>query len=315
MTTSPTVLVATWDGGLFALRSGAVEREIPEGPVVGLASDGAGGALAIVGGKSLRRRSMNGRWTTIGTSPHELSSCAALGDAVFVGTNDARVLRLDEGGAFVPLAGFDRVAGRETWYAGTAVVDGRVVGPPLGVRSMCATSDHSTLLVNVHVGGIPRSTDGGETWNPTIDVESDVHQVCAHPTRPEIVAAAAAVGLAISNDAGASWTIHQEGLHAPHCSAVALVGDDILVSASTDPFSKDGAIYRHPIEGNGRLQRVNGGLPPWLDGKVDTGNIAARGDWVAVADSGGHVYLSNDCGATWARIAEGLPFPSGLLLC
>lgn len=315
MTTPPTLLVATWGAGLVAVRSGVVEREIPDGQVVGLTSDGAGGVLAIVGGKSLCRRSTDGRWTTIGTSPHELSSCAALGDAVFVGTSDARVLRLEEGGAFAPLTGFERVAGRETWYAGTAIIDGRVVGPPLGVRSMCATCDHSTLLVNVHVGGIPRSTDGGATWNPTIDVESDVHQVCAHPSRPELVAAATAVGLAISKDRGGTWTITHEGLHAPHCSAVAFVGDDILVSASTSPFSKDGAIYRHPIDGGERLQRVNGGLPPWLDGKVDTGNIAARADWVAVADSGGHVYLSKDCGATWARIAEGLPFPSGLLVC
>jgi hypothetical protein len=315
MTASPTLLVATWDGGLLAVRSGAVEREVPEGQVTGLASDGSGGALAIFGGQSLCRRSAEGRWTTLGTRPSGLACCAALGDAVFVGTDDARVLRLEADGGLVPLVGFDHVAGRETWYAGTALVDGRVVGPPLGVRSMCATSDHSTLLVNVHVGGIPRSADAGETWKPTIDIECDVHQVCAHPARPEIVAAATAVGLAISRDGGETWTTEHEGLHATHCAAVAFVGDDILVSASTDPFTKDGAIYRRPIEGRGPLRRVNGGLPPWLDGRADTGTIAALGDYVAVADSGGNVYLSQDGGATWERIAEQLPFPTGVLLC
>ncbi|XXX76344.1 hypothetical protein WMF30_52715 [Sorangium sp. So ce134] len=315
MTASPTVLVATWREGLFAVRPGAVELEIPEGEVAGLASDGAGGALAIVGGKSLCRRSAEGQWMAIGTGPRGLSCCTALGDAVFVGTDDARVLRLEPGGGLVPLAGFDDVAGRETWYAGTALVEGRVVGPPLGVRSMCATSDHSTLLVNVHVGGIPRSTDAGETWKPTIDIECDVHQVCAHPARPELVAAATAVGLAISRDGGETWTTEHEGLHATHCTAVAFVGGDILVSASTDQFTKDGAIYRRPIEGRGPLRRVDGGLPQWLDGIADTGNIAARGDCVAVADSGGHLYLSHDRGATWERIAEQLPFPTGVLLC
>jgi hypothetical protein len=315
MTASPTLLVATWEGGLFAVRSGTVEREILEGPVAGLAPDGSGGVLAIVGGTSLRRRSAEGRWTTLATSPGGLASCTALGETVFVGTDDARVLQLEENGGFAPLVGFDHVAGRETWYAGTAVVDGRVVGPPLGVRSMCATCDHSTLLVNVHVGGIPRSTDAGRTWEPTIDIDDDVHQVCAHPTRPELVAAATAVGLALSKDGGATWITEQEGLHASHCSAVAFVGDDVLISASIDPFSKEGAVYCRPIEGDEPFHPLSGGLPRWLDGRVDTGGIAARGDCVAIVDGGGNVYLSRDHGATWRRIAEHLPFPSGLLLC
>ena len=69
-----------------------------------------------------------------------------------------------------------------------------VMGPPLGVRSIAATCDGAALLANVHVGGIPQSTDSGLTWRPTIDIEADVHEVCAHPTRPEIVIAAAGAG-------------------------------------------------------------------------------------------------------------------------
>lgn len=314
MSGSPTVLVATWDAGLLAVRAGVVEREIPGGSIAGLTDDGRRGALAIVDGKSLRRRSPEGRWTALGTAPGGLSSCAPLADAVFAGTDDARVLQLEAGGGFAPLAGFDRVEGRETWYAGTAIVDGRTVGPPLGVRSMCATCDHSTLLVNVHVGGIPRSTDLGRTWKPTIDVDADVHEVCAHPARPRLVAAATGVGLALSHDGGETWTLEDDGLHAGHCAAVAFVGDDVFVSASTDPFSKDGALYRRPVEGQGPLRRVTGGLPTWLDGKVDTGCIAARGECVAIVDGGGHLYVSLDRGATWERIAEPLPFPSGVLL-
>jgi hypothetical protein len=45
-----------------------------------------------------------------------------------------------------------------------------------------------------HLGGL--ATDSGLTWRPTIDIDSDVHQVCAHPARPDIVIAAA--GLCIS---------------------------------------------------------------------------------------------------------------------
>jgi len=246
--TSPTVLAATWSDGLFVRTGDASHQELPDQPVRSLAPDGNGGALAIVGGRSLRRRTAEGTWNTLATAESELSCCVAVVDAIYVGTDDACVLRVGANGIFERLAGFDVVAGRDQWYAGTALIDGRVVGPPLGVRSISATCDGAALLANVHVGGIPRSTDHGATWSPTIEIDADVHQVCAHPTRPEIVIAAAAVGLCVSEDGGASWTIEKDGLHAPHCSAVAFAGDDILVSASEDPFSARGAIYRRPID-------------------------------------------------------------------
>jgi hypothetical protein len=87
-------------------------------------------------------------------------------DVIYVGTNDARMLRVGAGGALEQLHGFDAVAGRATWYAGSAVINGERVGPPLGIRSITATADGSVLLANVHVGGIPRSIDAGATWSP-----------------------------------------------------------------------------------------------------------------------------------------------------
>jgi hypothetical protein len=92
-----------------------------------------------------------------------------------------------------PVEAFDSVAGRDTWYAGSAIVDGRRLGPPLNIRSVAANANGGVLFANVHVGGIPRSTDGGMTWQPTIDIDSDVHEVCAHQADPDIVIAASAV--------------------------------------------------------------------------------------------------------------------------
>jgi hypothetical protein len=106
------------------------------------------------------------------------------------------------------------------------VIDGQRVGPPLGIRSIAATADGAVLLANVHVGGVPRSTDGGATWQPTIAIDSDVHEVRAHPHRPGVVMAAAAIGLCTSRDGGVTWNVEQEGLHAAYCSAVAFAGDD-----------------------------------------------------------------------------------------
>jgi photosystem II stability/assembly factor-like uncharacterized protein len=237
-----------------------------------------------------------------------------MGDAIYVGTDDAQVLRVGSSGIAEPLPGFAQIADRDRWYAGTALVDGRLVGPPLGIRSITATCDGAVLLANVHVGGIPRSTDQGATWSPTIDIDADVHQVCAHPAHPNLVIAAAAVGLCVSEDAGASWTVDERGLHAPYCSAVAFAGEDILVSASEGPFAARGALYRRRIGGSGPLSPVGGGLPEGLDGRVDTGCIAAEASMVAAADGGGRVYISNDAGRTWSCAKARIPGASGLLV-
>lgn len=199
---TPSILVATWDDGLFSVTGKTVHQELANQSVRSLVADGRGGVLAIIGGHSLYRRSPDGKWTAIAKSEFDLSCCVPIGNVLFVGTDDARILRIDPDGTQQFLTGFDTVAGRNKWYAGSMIVDGKRMGPPLGIRSMASTCDAAVLLANVHVGGVPRSTDSGLTWQPTIDVESDVHQVCTHPTQPEIVIAAAAVGLCMSRDAG-----------------------------------------------------------------------------------------------------------------
>jgi len=311
--TTSTVLVATWSDGVLAVGEETSDRELTGQSVKALAPDGRGGALAIVGGRTLRRRDPDGAWSTLLSSDLDLACCVATGDDVYVGTDDARVLRVRAGGRVEPLRGFDTVAGRDTWYAGAALIDGRLMGPPLGVRSMTATLD-GALLANVHVGGIPRSVDGGATWAPTLDIDADVHEVRAHPTRAGVVMAAAAKGLCASRDGGATWEVQHAGLHAVYCSAVAFVGDDVLVAAAADHFAPRGAIYRRRVDGPGPLALVGNGLPAWIDGIVDTGCIATRGSTAAVCDKGGNLHVSGDGGQTWSRRASGLPSPSSVLV-
>lgn len=311
--TTPTVLAATWRDGLFVVTGEPRHQELAGQSVRALAPDGHGGALAVVDGHALCRRTLDGEWSTIATSEFQLACSVAVRDVIYVGTDDARLLRVSANGKVDQLSGFDAVAGRDRWYAGSALINGQLVGPPLGIRSITATSDGTVLLANVHVGGIPRSMDGGVTWQPTIDVDSDVHEVCAHPIHPGIVIAAAAIGLCISRDSGATWTVEQEGLHASYCSAVAFSGSDILVSASADHFATQGAVYRRPMDEHGPLVPVSG-LPRWIDGIADTGCIATRASALAVADKAGNLYVSADTGSTWSRCANGLPTTSSVLI-
>lgn len=311
---TPTVLVATWSDGLIVISGANSEHELEGQPVRGLAPDGDGGALAVVGGRTLRQRSATGVWRTLAVSESELAAIATVSGEIYVGTESAEVLRLGASGNLDPLSGFAAVPGRETWYAGTALIDGKLLGPPLGIRSMAATCDGAALLANVHVGGIPRSTDGGATWQPTINIDEDVHEVRAHESRPEIVIAAAATGFCISRDGGKTWSVEQEGLHAPYCSAVAFAGGDAIVAASDGHFAAHGGIYRRPLDGSGPLLPVGAGLPKWLEGIVDTACIATHASTLALAEQGGTLYVSEDAGRTWSRRAERLPTPSSILI-
>ncbi|HEV2702341.1 MAG TPA: hypothetical protein VGV09_11955 [Steroidobacteraceae bacterium] len=312
---TPTVLVATWSNGLFAFQGDAMRQEWAGRSVRGLGLDARGNPLAIIDGNVLCRRAPDGAWHTIARSDVELTCCVAVGAALYVGVNDApEVMRVRDDGRLERLTGFEQVPGKDRWYAGTALINGQLLGPPLGIRSIAASCDGKALFANVHVGGIPRSTDGGTTWQPTIDVDSDVHQVRPHPSRPEMVIAATGTGLGVSRDGGQTWAIEREGLHACYCSAVAFAGDDILVAASSDHFASQGAIYRRPVDSSGPLTKIEGGLPQWLDGIADTDNISASGATIAVVDHAGKLYWSRDRGHSWSRRGEPVSTPSSTLV-
>jgi hypothetical protein len=110
-------------------------------------------------------------------------------------------------------------------------------------------------------------------------------------------------------------TIECDGLHASHCSAVAFSGDDILVSASTDPFAAQGRIYRRPIRPHGDTVAVEDGLPTWINGIADTGCIVTNGSRAVVVDRAGTLYLSTQFGLAWSRRSSELPTPSSVLIC
>jgi len=84
---------------------------------------------------------------------------------------------------------------------------------------------------------------------------------------------------------------------------------------STDPFATQGAVYRRPIDSNGPLQPLGGGMPKWIDGIADTNCIATRDSMAAVIDRSGCLYVSHDHGATWSCPFDRLTVPSGLHIC
>ena len=212
---------------------------------------------------------------------------------VVVGTARARLLTFDaEHGAATPVDSFDEIPSRDQWYTPWG-------GPP-DTRSL-AVDDTGTVFVNVHVGGVWRGDDDG-SWTEIVGRDDDTHQVLA--TGGSIVVAAA-VGFGQSND-GRSFRWTTDGLHATYCRAVAVAGDHVLLTASTGPFSNQGAVYRRRLDSDDAFVKCTSGLPEWFDGNVDTFQLAARGSDVALGTHDGRVFVSDDAGASWELLTSGV---------
>ena len=284
------------------LRAGDATTTVVVGTATGLHRVGGG----VGGGTALAPEpvtAIDGEWVVTGghtlwRGPERVAeldgpaaTCVlATADGVFVGTEEARLLRFVDG-VVEQVVSFDEAEGRDRWYTPWG-------GPP-DVRSLSAGDDGS-VYVNVHVGGILRSTDGGRAWHPTIDVDSDVHQVVA---ADGVVLAATAYGLARSTDGGANWEFLTDGLHATYSRAVTAAGRAVLVSASRGPGGQDSAVYRLA---DGGFERCRDGLPEWFAGNVDTACLAACDQTVAVGTGDGSVFVSTDGGGRWDRVADGL---------
>jgi len=221
---------------------------------------------------------------------------------VIVGTSQAHLFRVVPSPTpLETVPGFDEVAGRDDWYTPWG-------GPP-ATRSI--SEDDDAVYVNVHVGEIVRSRDAGETWEPTIDIDMDVHKVWAGPPG---VFAASALGLAISRDDGENWRIDDEGLHATYCRGVTVCGDTVLVSASNGPRGGRAAVYRRAVGGGGPLERCRTGLPEWFDGNIDSAWLDATPELAAFGTSDGRVFASADEGSTWEETAASLPSVGAVLV-
>jgi len=293
-----TELLVGTSSGLFSSGGnglGPVARFGDRG-VTALAAAG-GDVWAIADRRTLARREAGESWADVAESAElDLECVLPTGANVFAGTEEAHLFRL-EGSDLVWVESFEAVDGRDDWYTPWG-------GPP-AVRSMAADLA-GRLHANVHVGGIPRSNDG-ERWEPTIDVDADVHEVIAHPSEPDVVLAAGAVGLCVSTDGGATWRTEGDGLHSSYARAVAVAGDTILVSACTGPHGGRGALYRTTLDAGAGFEKCTDGLPEWFDGNIDSGWVAANGSDVAFGTPDGEVYRSADAGVRWERVADGLP--------
>lgn len=216
------------------------------------------------------------------------------GESCLVGTSDARLFEVFDGEA-KRVETFDEILGRSAWSTPWG-------GPP-DTRSLARQKD--ALLVNVHVGGLWRLDD--DVWLESVEAASDVHQVAA---TDDLVVVAAAAGVGQSDDGGKTFTWNADGLIASYSRAVAVSGKWLLVSASTGPGTNCGSIYRRPLDQPDHMFETVGGrghLPKLFSFNIDTYELAAAGELVALGTPMGELYLSEDSGDSWRLLHEALP--------
>jgi hypothetical protein len=290
----PTILAATSEGLLSFDERGSPGATAHAGRDVTAVAPDRDALWAIVDSTEIWHAPGRHDWTRVGALEGHRATCIAVTDDVLVGSSEARLFRVAVD-RLEPVGAFDGAEGRSTWHTPWG-------GPP-DTRSISEWDE--AVYVNVHVGGIVRTLNGGESWTPTIDIEADVHQVA---TAEGLVLAACAGGLAVSEDRGGTWTMRTEGLDARYSRAVVVCGESVLVSASSGPRGGRAAVYRGDLAG-GPFERCRTGLPEWFDDNIDTHCLDAPrgGSFAAFGTSDGRLFASEDSGHSWAERAAGLP--------
>jgi photosystem II stability/assembly factor-like uncharacterized protein len=254
----------------------------------------------------VKRTTDGGRtWVDRGLSGEEVFSVAvsAADGAVYAGTEPSALYRSDDDGeTWRGLAGLLELPSRPTWSF-----------PPRPWTShvrWIAPSPHraGTILAGIELGGLMRSTDGGETWQDhRPGAQRDVHSLAWHPGVEGRAYEAGGGGAAWSEDAGQTWHPADEGRDRHYTWSVAVdpVDPELwYVSASSGPFAAHGRrdpeahIYRRS---NGAWRALAGGLPDPLP-SMPYALVAADGGLFAGL-ANGELWESRDRGDTWQRCA------------
>ncbi len=171
---------------------------------------------------------------------------------------------------------------------------------PLGgdVNALIAV-DASTLIAGTRLGGLFRSTDGGQTWSRQEDspaapfLFNGVWDMTKNSQ--DHLFAATARGVYRSTDNGNTWTAFDAGLTDRFIQALAIDASDVIFAGS---FSQ--GIFRS--EDNGESWTAfNNGL---TEMRVLALAINSLGDVFAGTSNG--IFISSDNGDNWTEVSNGL---------
>jgi photosystem II stability/assembly factor-like uncharacterized protein len=178
----------------------------------------------------------------------------------------------------------------------------------------------TTIYASVEVGGLLRSTDGGDSWEEFPSLYEDVHRLMIHPSNPKFLYAVTGRGLYVSPDGGASWeqwTRREDEIGGYPDGFVFRPSDPklILMTAAHDAPGTwrtthfAGARISRSKDGGRSWEVLHNGLPDRLQASIEAFCLEEAGDSTAVfaATTSGDIFCSNDLGDSWKNIVSGLP--------
>jgi photosystem II stability/assembly factor-like uncharacterized protein len=178
----------------------------------------------------------------------------------------------------------------------------------------------ATIYASIEVGGLLRSTDGGEHWEEFPSLYEDVHRLMIHPTDGEFLYAVTGRGLYVGPDAGArwdQWTSREDEIGGYPDGFVFRPSDPktMFMTAAQDAPGTwrtthfAGARISRSRDGGRTWEILRNGLPDRLQASIEAFCLEEAGGSCAVfaATTSGDVFCSEDLGESWQKIISGLP--------
>lgn len=176
-----------------------------------------------------------------------------------------------------------------------------------------------TVFASVEVGGLYKSTDGGESFVEISGVYKDVHRAIINPRNPDLMYVTGGMGLWLSADAGETWTnIFSRGSeYGGYPDQLVFKPSDpnyMIVSASQkSPGSWRAETARSRLsrscDGGFTWKILHNGLQDLMPHSIEAMTLEEAADGttqVFAGTTGGDILWSTDAGETWSTIIHGL---------
>lgn len=264
----------------------------PQEPRTVFAGGDTGLFVSCDGGARWERRGAEGALPTIWS----LTIDPVDPETLFAGTRPAAVYRSRDGGRKWEKLAVD--IAREC-SIGTPFVTSLVVDP----------DDHRTVWAGVEIDGVYRSQDGGDTWThlQTGLYDPDIHAVALAATQPKRLYASTAREVFISGDLGDTWEALgiRERWPLPYARGLAVKADDpgvLFAGCGETTTGETGFVLRTKNCGESWDMLK---LPTQPNGTVwGLATHPADADRIVAFSLFGEVYVSEDAGASWRKIAR-----------